>query len=402
MTAPVLDPGFDPPPGLSEQGAQREAILYLSLEIADRPRRDVFRLAQPFPTSLELSYLGGLSHAGIPTCAWLFTDRPTTLPSGALLEVEHFVVGAARPACRYYSVYPSNNQEGELEGLIAADSEAFSERERILDIYRERLRERPADTRRQYELALLGLALVTGTLFRTADAILTYPGPLDEFLPVALAACEAAPREARYLAVAAGLHERRLDFAAAARLYGEAAALDRGSETYAFLHADALVFAGDLPGARTAAAEADRRARARRSGQELGLHRQTLIGNFRMELQQEGWELRRGVEGLEDGGAGEAEEAEEQRRTIRIDPGRVPVAFRDLIPLARKWGLSDDAARGYFVDRASAEEKQELRRILRGRVQAVTDWIDSFMPGDMSDEAGCFMYMLEAHEEMGP
>jgi hypothetical protein len=324
-----------------------------------------------------------------------------TTPSGTVLEVEHFVLGAATPSRRYYSVYPLNNQEDEVEGLIAADAQAFRERERILDVYRGRVRERPGDAGRQYELALVGLALVTATLFRADDAILTYPGPLDEFLPAALAACDSAPGEAKCRAVAASLHEWQLDLPAAARLYGEAAAFDRKSETYAFLHADALVFMGDLAGARVAAAEAARRARARRSHQKLGRHRHTLVGNFRIDLHQEAWDLRKAIEGLPDIPVNEAEEAEEQRQAIQIDPEKVPAAFRDLIPLARKWGLSDDGARGYFVDRASDREKRELRQALQGREQAITDWIDSFAPADMSEEAGCFMYMLEADEEMG-
>jgi hypothetical protein len=150
-----------------------------------------------------------------------------------------------------------------------------------------------------------------------------------------------------------------------------------------------------------AAEEAARRARARRSHRKLGLHRHLLVGDFQMDLQQEASELRKAIEGLPDIPENEAEEAEEQRRAIRIDPDRVPVELRDLIPLARMWGLSDDGARGYFVDRASAREKQELRQALHGREQAISDWIDSFAPDDMSDEAGCFMYMLEADEEMG-
>lgn len=92
----------------------------------------------------------------------------------------------------------------------------------------------------------------------------------------------------------------------------------------------------------------------------------------------------------------------ENRPEIKIDPDKVPENLRSLIFMAEKWGIGDDVIRSDFEDKASEAEKQEFRAKLTGRTKEVTEWLDSFKDGwEMSEEAGHFMYMLEALDEMG-
>lgn len=96
----------------------------------------------------------------------------------------------------------------------------------------------------------------------------------------------------------------------------------------------------------------------------------------------------------------------ENRPRIEIDPSRVPEHLRDLIPMAEKWGVGDDIIRDDMEQKASEEEKNEFKNALRGRTAQVTAWLDSFDDDPdsaslMTEEAGHFMYMLEALDESG-
>ena len=91
----------------------------------------------------------------------------------------------------------------------------------------------------------------------------------------------------------------------------------------------------------------------------------------------------------------------ENRPTIRIEPSKVPENLRDLIPMAELWGVGDDIIRDDLEEKASKEQKQDFREKMTGRTDDVTAWLDSFSDGIMSDEAGHFMYMLSALDEMG-
>ena len=86
---------------------------------------------------------------------------------------------------------------------------------------------------------------------------------------------------------------------------------------------------------------------------------------------------------------------------VEMDPVNVPEDLRDLIPVAERWGIGDDVIRGDFGDGASEDERERFRAALTGRTARVTEWLDSFGDGPMSEEAGVFMYMLEALDEMG-
>ncbi len=402
MSTLALDPKLALPPGLTHADAESAAIRFATLEVIDLDRPDPFQLRGAIPRSMALTHRGGLTYRGRPTRVWRFRLEPGVPVS------THHLVGVQAKRHAYYCAYPavltaSDDEDTHLAGWIAGDWGAYSERERVLQQYRQRVSEKPEDAARHYELALVGVTL--GTCFLTlskADA-LHYPGPLEEFVPVVHAAVELAPGRPRYLALAGFLHERLTQFQHAARRYGEAAAAGAKSGLYAVLHADALLFAGDEAAATSAATEAERRLRARRSPYEFGRHRKSLLDRFRESLYEEAWALRKKVEGLKDAGMSDTAQAEAHRRAIKIDRKKVPRNFHDLIPLARKWGVGDDASRGYFTDHASAKDKAALKKALplkrRGEIQ---DWLDSLGPrGITGDEAGAFMYLLEALDELG-
>jgi hypothetical protein len=84
----------------------------------------------------------------------------------------------------------------------------------------------------------------------------------------------------------------------------------------------------------------------------------------------------------------------------RLDPDKVPVDLRPLVPLAERWGIGDDVDRNAKVERASAAERQELRMALAPLQTRVTDWLNSFGQAEMPAEAAAFMYMQLAVEEM--
>jgi hypothetical protein len=91
----------------------------------------------------------------------------------------------------------------------------------------------------------------------------------------------------------------------------------------------------------------------------------------------------------------------ENRPEIKIDSMKVPEYLRDLIPMAEKWGVGDDIIRPDIEEKTSETEKQAFQTALRDRTKQVNDWLDSFTREQpMSEEAGYFMYMLEALAEM--
>ncbi len=399
MPTLALDPKRALPPGLTHADAEQAAVRFATLEAIDLDRPDPLQLRRAIPRAVNLSYRGGLRYRRRPTHLWRFR-----LEADVPHSTHHLLGVRAKEV--YFSAYPAiitvdDDENTHLAAWMAADWRAYSERERILAPYRQRLKDRPQDAARHYELALVGVTLGTWFLSLSKVDALYYPGPLEEFVPIARAAIERAPGRPRYLALAAFLHERLTEFEQAARLYGEAAAADAKSELYAVLHADALLFAGDDTGAGSAAREAERRLRAKRNRNQFGRHRKALLDRFKEGLYEEAWALRQKVEGLRR--ESDKALAEAARRELKIDRKKVPRTFHDLIPLAKKWGLGDDGLRGYFTDRATAKDKATLERALplkrRGEIQ---DWLTSLLSkGITSDETGAFMFLLEALEEMG-
>jgi tetratricopeptide (TPR) repeat protein len=351
---------------------------------------------------MNLHSRGGVNYRGRHTHVWQFRFAAV----GGSPQLSYYLVGVQAKRQAYYAAYPALDDSDEenpvLAAWIAADSRAYSARERVLSLYRERLDERPDEAARHYELALVGISLGTCFLVPSKPDALYHPGPLDEFVTVVHAALQRTPRRPNYLALAGYLHERLTRFDEAARLYGEATSAEPKSELYAALHADALLFAGDESGAKRAASEAERRARARKRPYEFGIDRRSILGAFGDKRFHEAWRVRMKVEGLEPLETDE-ELADKHRGEIEIDPKKVPAPFRDLIPLAHRWGVGDDGSRSHLTDSATTREKAEMKRVLslkrRAEIQA---WLDSLGPrGIAAPEAGAFMYLLEAADEMG-
>lgn len=97
---------------------------------------------------------------------------------------------------------------------------------------------------------------------------------------------------------------------------------------------------------------------------------------------------------------GQAVEAAVAETAIQIDPARVPEDLRPLIPLAERWGIGDDVERGELIAQSSAPDREALKTAVAPHQARITAWLDSFGTGAMSEEAGAFMYMQLAIEEI--
>lgn len=86
--------------------------------------------------------------------------------------------------------------------------------------------------------------------------------------------------------------------------------------------------------------------------------------------------------------------------TPPLDPQNVPADLRHLVPLAQEWGIGDDVERAAKVDAATSAQRDELRQALEPHQTRITQWLDSFGQGLMSQEAASFMYTQLALEEM--
>jgi hypothetical protein len=86
---------------------------------------------------------------------------------------------------------------------------------------------------------------------------------------------------------------------------------------------------------------------------------------------------------------------------VALDPAQVSADLRNLIPYAQKWGIGDASIRNDLIDKATAAEKQEFHDALYESDARVTEWLNSFPAGELTDEAEAFMHMQEALAEMG-
>jgi hypothetical protein len=87
-----------------------------------------------------------------------------------------------------------------------------------------------------------------------------------------------------------------------------------------------------------------------------------------------------------------------------FDESKIPPNLRDLIPLAKKWGVGDDWIRSELVRRASVGELRELLEKVPPRAEEIHAYLESLgMPSTanpMSDEAARMMYLMEASREV--
>ena len=63
--------------------------------------------------------------------------------------------------------------------------------------------------------------------------------------------------------------------------------------------------------------------------------------------------------------------------------------------------LRAETSRAWFLRRATATEKRQLRKASARYGRRISDWLDSQLPGRPTAETGCFLYLLEACEELG-
>jgi hypothetical protein len=85
----------------------------------------------------------------------------------------------------------------------------------------------------------------------------------------------------------------------------------------------------------------------------------------------------------------------ERRPFIRLDPKRVPELLRELIPLAEKYGISDDLIREDFFAKTPKRELTKLKRTLAKHHDLLDEWLagpEADGPG-FSDEYIAFSAM---------
>jgi hypothetical protein len=58
-----------------------------------------------------------------------------------------------------------------------------------------------------------------------------------------------------------------------------------------------------------------------------------------------------------------------------VDPGGVPEPLRHLIPLAERYGISDDLIRADFVAKTPPSDLTELRRIVQEHTAPLDNWL---------------------------
>ncbi len=63
------------------------------------------------------------------------------------------------------------------------------------------------------------------------------------------------------------------------------------------------------------------------------------------------------------------------RPTVRLDPSRVPPSLRHMIPLAERFGISDDLIRDDVLAAATAEEREALRLAVEPHDDAFDAWL---------------------------
>jgi hypothetical protein len=65
----------------------------------------------------------------------------------------------------------------------------------------------------------------------------------------------------------------------------------------------------------------------------------------------------------------------ENRPTIKLDPEKVPVALRHLIPLAEQFGISDDLIREDVIEKTPPAEREALRKMVAPLDDAFDQWL---------------------------
>ena len=81
-----------------------------------------------------------------------------------------------------------------------------------------------------------------------------------------------------------------------------------------------------------------------------------------------------------------------------INPEQVPEAYHCLIPLVKKWGISNNILREHLYESANDEELLELKKIEK-ESDSIKSWIDE--SDKKSTEITSFKLTLAAYNELG-
>jgi tetratricopeptide (TPR) repeat protein len=93
--------------------------------------------------------------------------------------------------------------------------------------------------------------------------------------------------------------------------------------------------------------------------------------------------------------------AGDQRALRRsFDASRVPLPLRALTQWASRYGVGDDACRGYLLERVAKKTRATLISQVDAHAQAIQSWLDSFGGRSMPPEAAAFMYLALGVEEI--
>jgi hypothetical protein len=83
-----------------------------------------------------------------------------------------------------------------------------------------------------------------------------------------------------------------------------------------------------------------------------------------------------------------------------MDPSRIPDALRPLVPLTKRWAISDDEKRANKLARASAHTRERLIQTVEPLFPEINRYLDSFGDDTMPEEAVLIMYLAEAVAEI--
>ena len=84
-----------------------------------------------------------------------------------------------------------------------------------------------------------------------------------------------------------------------------------------------------------------------------------------------------------------------------LNEDEVPSELRELIPLAKKWGIGDAEARENMIRNSSLPELVDLEQKVGPRMQQIADWTDGYSESQLKNSAiaGYFIFLQVAYEE---
>ncbi|HUE71933.1 MAG TPA: hypothetical protein VMP01_13690, partial [Pirellulaceae bacterium] len=65
----------------------------------------------------------------------------------------------------------------------------------------------------------------------------------------------------------------------------------------------------------------------------------------------------------------------ENRPTIQLDPSKVPPSLHELVPLAERFGISDDLIREDVLRRSTGAELEAMKQAVSSREEALDVWL---------------------------